>query len=80
MKIETKPRWLKVPEKTELEWLGQWLFASMMMRALTLKKRLPTWIRIDSEVKEKTSDCACDCHKGDGMLEFDLSWAKKQPK
>lgn len=41
-----KNPWIKIPEKSEFEWLGEWLVSAMVVTSLAKNGKLPKYLRL----------------------------------
>lgn len=70
-----KAEWLSIPDKSARTWLSEFLISSLVLKTWHDKHGAPKFIRKDTiDVKDKVSDCGCNCHKGDGEVNFDVRW------
>jgi len=48
MKKITKSKWIDVPHQNDMEWIGQWIMASLAWEFYKKNKRWPTKLKSDS--------------------------------
>lgn len=64
-----KGKWLNVPEKDALSWLGEYIMASLVVDSYHSKKGAPKQLRVKKILTKERKDGGCDL-----TIDYDTKW------